>query len=263
MIGYLGSLDAPLGAVDYDVAHDNDPDTSAAALREDIEGLADYPILDESDESELESDTEHEAWSEYGCRDFAEFLTTPHKGIGNYHIPSGIPLAVLCDGYDDEHVFDHTITYASQPGDPAEATLRKDLSEIYCVVLGEYGSGETCRHEAGGGVHFYFDNWYRTFCSAREKRAGRLEQLHAARASDPAVAKLETAMDAGDSTARDVLVDLLAERGFDKAADHVRYYRRDTLSQVITSLDKLAEDWSDDVDADADEEPEYAASAGA
>lgn len=45
-------------------------------IRELIDGLSDYPVIDDSDMSELEMDREQEGWEDYGCDDFKRALVS-------------------------------------------------------------------------------------------------------------------------------------------------------------------------------------------
>jgi hypothetical protein len=66
--------------VDLDDLAENDrgaPEETVEAAREMIEvleGLANYPLIDEDAHSELENENENEAWTDYGEREFAEAL---------------------------------------------------------------------------------------------------------------------------------------------------------------------------------------------
>jgi tetratricopeptide (TPR) repeat protein len=219
MIGFLGKRE------------NQNPD-----LIEAIESLESYPVLDESDESELRMERESEAWNDHGCRDFAEFLTSEHAGIPNYGIPAGIPLVVL--GLADEGTdFDHGITYSNAPD---EKPARDALASAWFVVLGEYGSGETSLEEGGGGIYFDLGDWYRSMWRAMEKREARLDEIERAREIDPRIVDLESQ----GSEGRIALLDRYEELGLALAIEHVRYYREDRLGEVIESLRSLASAWS-------------------
>lgn len=224
MLGYLGRRE-----------------TQNPALIEAIDGLEEYPIHDESDESELESEMESEAWNEFGCRDFASFLTESVKGVPNYGIPVGVPLVVL--GLASEGVeLQHDLTYAGQR--ESETSARSTLSTAWFVVMAEHGSGETSHIESGGSVHFDFDDWYRTIHGAIAKRTERRQALADVLRSDESARSLYRAWKFGrDTDARDVLLDRLEEIGATAAVAHVKYYLRDSLGEVLRALCTLAVEW--------------------
>lgn len=227
MLGYLGETE-----------------NQNPTLIEAIEKLDDYPIADEDDESELTMERESEAWTEYGCRGFADFLTEPHDGIPNFGIPAGIPLAVLL-GRSADCTFGHDITYRDDDESPK---ARKTLMEVWFTVLSEYGSGETSRQEGGGGFYFDCDDWYRTIARSLEKRRVYQGEIERAR-SDPRAAALESQGREG----REALIDLYLELELHAAAEHVRYahYHRTTMDEVVEALGTLADAWLQKDDEDS------------
>ena len=104
-------------------------------LLEALDALADYPILDESDCSELEMDMESEAWSDYGRADFLDELAK--------HLDAMHP--------EREHDRDAIDLYF---GDDVY-TLWHDGCDAYNV---NGGNGYVI--ETGGGVHFYTRHWF-------------------------------------------------------------------------------------------------------
>lgn len=135
MLGYLGR-----------------EETQNPALLEAIAELEQYPIADESDESELETEMEIEAWNDWGKRDFEKDLVD------------------VLDTLDPDHEHDtddlDTKIAALQLVDthsPYVWTCSSDLwragSDAYNV---NGGSGMTI--ECGGNVHFYIDEWRKRAC---------------------------------------------------------------------------------------------------
>ena len=214
------------------------------ALIEAIDALEAYPIADESDLSELESNARQEAWQDFGCRDFADWLVTDHEGIPNYGIPAGVPLALICNYESNTQAFEHPLTSWNptvREVSEAEMQARKALDDIWYLVHAD-GSGETCGHEGGGGIYFRYDDWYRTIWRNVQRRADCVAELEHARATHASVLKLEAEIASGDKHARDVLLDVLTDCGLDKAASHVRYADHG-LGEALDKLDKLSTTW--------------------
>lgn len=115
------------------------------ALIEAIDSLADYPLLDESDHSELECETEDEAWSDYGESDFVCAL--------NEYLDEIDP--------DYEHeVTDETIKACALPRrhypdclDSVWALWREGVDAF------NVNGGSGCANEQGDSIHFYIDEW--------------------------------------------------------------------------------------------------------
>jgi hypothetical protein len=71
-VAFLGTLESPMMIVAGELV-DADEDT-ATAIREVVDSLENYPLLNESDHSELEAELEVEAWNDWGARDFERAL---------------------------------------------------------------------------------------------------------------------------------------------------------------------------------------------
>lgn len=132
MLGYLGSLDE-----------------QSDDLKEAIESLDNYPILDESDESELEMEMEMDAWADWGRGDFTKELVEL--------------LDALDPGYEhDADDLDDRIKSARVPRIYHGGTW-EDVDDVWregCEAFNvNGGSGMTI--ECGGNVHFYIDHWIR------------------------------------------------------------------------------------------------------
>jgi hypothetical protein len=129
------------------------PVPESEELCEVLEGLEDYPLVDDDDHSHLEMELETEAWEEDGRDDFRKALTS------------------LLDSLDDEH--EHEIPDDDEPiAAPLFATLDSVVVEPGATV-GDYltrlwnqgcdqlnvngGSGFVV--ETGQLVHFYIDDW--------------------------------------------------------------------------------------------------------
>lgn len=101
------------------------------ALIETIDSLAEYPLADDSDHSNLEMETESKAWDDDGSKDFARAL-----------------VAVL-DEIDPEHEHD-----ADEIDETELYDLWRDGCEAYNV---NGGSGYV--NEQGDSIHFYIREW--------------------------------------------------------------------------------------------------------
>lgn len=135
MLGFLGELDE-----------------QSTELREAIDSLESYPILDESDESELEIEMENEAWVSYGRYDFArelcELFDELDPGFDHKHDEDEL----------DERVKSAHIASVFHPSYAWQdiADVWRDGCEAYNI---NGGPGFTI--EGGGGVHFYTEQWIR------------------------------------------------------------------------------------------------------
>lgn len=120
------------------------PDTIPEELRERLDGLADYPLLDEQDESEMEMEMESEAWDDYGRDDFARAL---------------IPLlAELDPGH--EHDLDLSTDIGLRDAAP-EPGADLDLADLFREGADAFNlnGGPGYQIESGGSVYFFVDDW--------------------------------------------------------------------------------------------------------
>lgn len=120
------------------------PDTIPEELRERLDGLADYPLLDEQDESEMEMEMESEAWDDYGRDDFARAL---------------IPLlAELDPGH--EHDLDLSTDIGLRDAAP-EPGADLDLADLFREGADAFNlnGGSGYQIEPGGSVYFYTEQW--------------------------------------------------------------------------------------------------------
>ncbi len=117
-------------------------------LREAIGALADYPILDESDASEIEMEMVDRAWDDWGLTEFTR----------QYH--GRADLSTVLDERDPGYEHDATDLPAS------------DVSQIWYQGCETYNvnGGNGYVIEGGGGVHFYIDEWIKR---AREPEDAR------------------------------------------------------------------------------------------
>lgn len=141
MLGYLGKRET------------QNPD-----LIEAIDALEAYSIADESDESELESEMEFEAWKDYGRRDF----TTELKSV--------------LDTIDADHEHDLDVDDLDERikslklvalHSPYEYTDLVDVWRDGCDAYNVNG-GNGYQIECGGSVHFYTRQWCE--CAAAEPK---------------------------------------------------------------------------------------------
>ncbi len=92
------------------------PGTSAAKEAEEIEtSLADYPVLDESDFSDRESEEECEAWVSYGAREMRRALCVEYPDTDARWdvVPDNVLRAAFAEASDDKNIcggpgFEHT-----------------------------------------------------------------------------------------------------------------------------------------------------------
>lgn len=118
------------------------------ALIEAIDSLADYPLYDESDHSELECERESEAWSEDGEHDFKRALAKYFDEVDEDH------------EHDEDKITDELIAAAALPrrwyAEPMSSVW--DLWREGCEGFNvNGGSGYT--NEQGDAIHFYIDAW--------------------------------------------------------------------------------------------------------
>lgn len=120
-------------------------DPTYQELKETLEGLENYPIIDEEALSELETEEEWEAWTNYGCDDFRRELNK----LASHH----------------EELFDRIYNHA-------------DGSNILMEVWREVAN-EPVIHESGG-AYFPFDHYLgREYCITHDDCRQCKELAHA------------------------------------------------------------------------------------
>jgi len=127
-------------------------------LHEALDALDSYPILDEMDCSEMESEMESDAWESYGCEDFRKALIT------------------VLDEIDP--AFEHTDR--AEDLDPTQLWHTwRDGCEAFNV---NGGDGKVI--ESGGSVHFYIDEWAKDAASDGRSIHEWARKAHAAMRRD-------------------------------------------------------------------------------
>lgn len=148
VIGSHGT--AMLAYFPTDESMPDDAHSAPEPLRDAIAAMADYPILDDDDHSELETELETEAWAGHGREDFKRAfgaVLNPFDDDGQEHqiaLPDDDAACPVADTID---------SVAATWGDFWWDLWRKGCDEFN--VNG--GSGFTV--ETGGGVYFYVADW--------------------------------------------------------------------------------------------------------
>jgi len=121
-------------------------------LREWLEFVARYPIIDDDDHNELESYLEYEAWDDHGQHDFERAM-----------------IALMDADIDMEHEheapdLDGKSAIHMTPADSAESGTWAQLwRDLWLVGAHEFGinGGPGFAIESGGSVNFYVEEWIR------------------------------------------------------------------------------------------------------
>lgn len=118
-------------------------------------GVSEYPLIDEDDHSELESDLESEAWVSHGLDDFKRAIVE------------------VLDLFDDDGGAEAGHEHELPDDDERHTLLGIDIIDSVAVKWGglwwdlwshgcdefNVNGGSGFQVETGGGVHFYIDEW--------------------------------------------------------------------------------------------------------
>ena len=151
-----------------DIAFLPDADERSEEIREVLEGLEDYPLLDEDEHSAVEQEQADGAWDYFGRHDFKKFLGGAEGysllvvGLARSFFVERYPeLEPVLQQLPDEDVLEMfaaagALSTPERWGGEVDLLDDPTLDHIWNALLRE-GSGDEVQHAGGGDVRFNFE----------------------------------------------------------------------------------------------------------
>lgn len=139
-----------------------DADERVPEIGEFFDGLANYPLADESDHSELEMELQEEAWKDFGLSDFKRWLQSDDLDIpALFPRNAGLVLAEMPDE-TQLFVFETLLGIELEDLDDADS----ELNDIVWEGV-RNGHGDEIRHEDAVNVYFDYKRIVQSYLRAK------------------------------------------------------------------------------------------------